>query len=59
VALLTTGRQYSDGHCERRITLTNFDGEGLMPHGERLMPDGARELAAALHEAADEIEELG
>jgi hypothetical protein len=58
MALLTTGRQYSDGHCGRRITLTTFDGEELMPDGETLTPDEARELAAALQEAADR-EELG
>lgn len=47
----TAGRQYSGGHCDRRIALA-------ADHGDRLTPDDARELAVALQDAAGEIERL-
>jgi hypothetical protein len=50
--IILDGTQYSDGRVERCLTVHGVDTDGTMP------TDTARQIAAALIEAADEIDGL-
>lgn len=53
IEILVSGTQYADAAIERVVTVHGLDG-----HQQPLTPQQARQLAAALIEAADEIDQL-